>query len=304
MDYASPYSYQMNFSIQRQVGRNTSFMVAYNSTLVHKIPVSPDLNYPVYRAGATTTKINDRRPYLPGVLSSVSMLKSILNSAYHGVQITGEKRYSRNFQVRGFLTIGKGLDTINTQNSTGQTATDWNNIRLDRGRANNDRRYTATISGNWELNYFRNTPRVVRAVADGWSVAFIGTARSGPPLSISSGVDTNVDGTNDRADIIGNPFLDPNRPRNEVVAMWFDPRAFARPSNGMVGTSARDFLEGPGMKNVDLSIRRAFRLGERKVVEFRGDATNAFNIVNLSSPGTSINSSANVGRISTAGPIR
>lgn len=144
----------------------------------------------------------------------------------------------------------------------------------------------------------------MRAIAGGWSVSFIGSARSGTPMSISSGVDTNVDGTNDRADIIGNPVLDHNRPRNEVVAKWFDPKAFARPLDGHVGTSARNFLEGPGMKNVDLSIRRSFRLTESKSLEFRGDATNAFNLVNLSNPGTSINSSSNVGRISSAGAMR
>ncbi len=58
------------------------------------------------------------------------------------------------------------------------------------------------------------------------------------------------------------------------------------------------------MKNVDMSIRRTFRIVEGKNLEFRGDATNAFNLVNLSNPGTSINSSANVGRISSAGPMR
>ena len=304
-DYRTPYSYQMNVSIQRQVGRDTSFMVAYNSTLVHKIPVSPDLNYPIYRTGATSGNMNDRRPYLPGILSSVNMLKSIINSSYHGVQITGEKRYSHNFQIRGFVTIGKGLDGLNTQNSTGQTASDWNNISLDRGRAVNDRRYTFTVSGNWELNYFRHTPHVVRAIADGWSVAFIGTARSGQGLSISSGVDTLLAGTGSaRADIIGDPFLDPNRSRSDVTTMWFNPKAFARPKDGTPGNSARDFLNGPGLKNVDLSIRRAFRLTESKTLEFRGDATNAFNIVNLSNPGTSINSTATVGRITTAGPMR
>jgi hypothetical protein len=118
-------------------------------------------------------------------------------------------------------------------------------------------------------------------------------------------VDTLLAGTGSaRADITGNPFLDPNRPRSEVVNMWFDPKAFGRPKDGTPGNSARDFLDGPGMKNVDLSIRRAFRLSEKKTLEFRGDATNAFNIVNLGNPGTSINSTATVGRITTAGPMR
>jgi len=82
---------------------------------------------------------------LGGILSSVGLTQSILNSSYHGLQITGDKRFSRNFNVKGFYTFGKGLDYINTQNSTQQTATDWNNIALDRGRTNNDRRHNAVI---------------------------------------------------------------------------------------------------------------------------------------------------------------
>jgi outer membrane receptor protein involved in Fe transport len=304
LDYRWPYSYQMNFSVQRQVGADMSFTAAYVSTLVHRIPLSPDLNYPILTPGATANNRDSRRPYMPGTLASISMLNSILNSAYHGLQISGEKHYSRNFSLRGYYVFGKGLDVINTQNSTGQTATDWNNIALDRGRANNDRRHSFNLNGIWRLEYFRSAPAVVRAVAGGWSVSFVASMRSGAPLSISSGTDTNFDGVNDRADIIGDPVLDPNRPRSEVVAMWYSPAAFARPAPGSVGNSARNFLEGPGMKNVDMSIRRTFSISERTRLEFRADANNAFNIVNLSNPGTSINSSANVGRIASAGPMR
>ena len=42
----------------------------------------------------------------------------------------------------------------------------------------------------------------------------------------------------------------------------------------------------------------------RAGVEFRFESTNAFNLVNLSAPGTGQNSSSNFGRITTAGPMR
>ena len=156
------------------------------------------------------------------------MTKSILNSAYHGLQVTGSKRLSNNFSVKGYYTFSKGIDYVNTQNSTLQTATDWNNIALDRGRANNDRTHSIVLSGVWSLNYFRYMPKAVRAVAGGWSLSAIASMRSGSPLTITSGVDNNLDGkTGDRANLIGNPVLDPNRPRNEVVAQWFNTEAFS-----------------------------------------------------------------------------
>jgi hypothetical protein len=37
----------------------------------------------------------------------------------------------------------------------------------------------------------------------------------------------------------------------------------------------------PGTKNLDMSISRNFRIGERIGFQARGEFTNAFNIVNL-----------------------
>jgi hypothetical protein len=309
LDYTSPYTFQMNFAIQRQVRRDTSVTVAYVNNLTHRIPISPDLNYPILTPNATTANVNARRPYQPlNTLSTVGLTKSILNSAYHGLQITADKRFSRNFSLKGYYTFGKGLDFINTQNSTQQQATDWNNIALDRGRANNDRRHSANISGIWELRYVNRAPAFVRAVAGGWSLSTIASFRSGTPLTITAGSDRNFDGnTNDRADIIGDPFLDPNRPRNEVVDQWFNPAAFTsvtQASRNFAGTAGRGILDGPGLMNFDLGLFREFRFDEKRRLQFRCEATNGFNLVNLSNPGTGANNAATFGRITTARPMR
>ena len=307
LDYKWPYSYQTSFSMQRQVGRDTSFTVAYVSTLVHRIPTTVDANYPVLTSTATTNNVDSRRPYLPGVLSSIGLSKSILNSSYHGFQLTGEKRYSRNVSVKGFYSFGKGLDVTNSQASTtGVTsATDWNNLRLDRGRTSNDRSHRFTVNGIWRLNYVRNAPGLVRAVAGGWSLSFIGSALSGTPLTITAGSDRNLDGNNnDRANLVGDPHLDANRPRNELVDRFFNTAAFAQPVNGTTGTAGRSIIDGPGLKNVDLGIFRDFRVREGKVLQFRGEMSNAFNLVNLSNPSTGQSAPATFGKVSSAGPMR
>jgi hypothetical protein len=308
LGYKSPYAYQMNFAIQRQIARDASITVAYVTTLTHRIPAGPDQNYPVLTGAATTGNVNSRRPYLPGVLSTVQLYSSILNSSYHGLQITADKRFSHNFQVKGYYTFGKSLDYVNTQNSTIQAATDWNNIALDRGRTNNDRRHNAVFSGIWQLNYFNKMPVVARTILGGWSLSAIASFRSGAPLTVTSGVDSNFDGnTNDRADLIGNPFLDPNRSRSEVAAQWFNIAAFSKTTqliHSYDGTAGRNILDGPGLRNVDLGIFREFRVTESKKVQFRAEATNALNMVNLSSPGVNANSPSTFGIITTAGPMR
>ena len=296
LDYKLPYTYQMNFAIQRELTRTTSMTVAYVNNLTHRIPAVQDVNYPMLLAGATTANVNARRPYLPGTLSSIGLTKSILNSAYHGLQVKADRRFANNFTVRGFYTFGKGLDEVNTQSSTLQQATDWTNIALDRGRANNDRTHTVSVSGVWDLNYFKNTPRAVRLIAGGWSLATILSMRSGTPLTVTAGNDVNFDSqNNDRPDLIGNPYLDPNRPRSQVVDQWFNLAAFSKTTQAIHnydGTAGRNIIDGPGLKNVDMTIARSFRLDERRTLQFRGEATNAFNIVNLSNPGTNANTAS------------
>jgi hypothetical protein len=307
LDYRWSYAYQTSFSVQRQVGRDASFTAAYVSTLVHRVPTTVDLNYPLMTAGATTNNVDSRRPYLPGILSSIGMSKGILNSSYHGLQITGEKRYSRNFSLKGFYTFGKGLDVTNTQASTTAvtSATDWNNLLLDRGRTNGDRRHRFNVNGIWRLNYVHKLPAPARAVAGGWSLSFILSAQSGTPLTITAGSDRNLDGNNnDRANLIGDPVLDAGRPRNQLVDKFFNIAAFAQPANGTTGNAGRNIIDGPGLKNVDLGIFRDFRLMEGKTLQFRGEMTNACNLVNLSSPGTSAGTSSTFGKISSAGPMR
>jgi hypothetical protein len=58
------------------------------------------------------------------------------------------------------------------------------------------------------------------------------------------------------------------------------------------GNTPRNSLEGPGYRVVDLAVSRSFRLPRKMKLTFRGEATNAFNVVNLGQPGASVPSGA------------
>jgi hypothetical protein len=74
--------------------------------------------------------------------------------------------------------------------------------------------------------------------------------------------------------------------------------------DGSDGTAGRNIIYGPGLKNVDLGIFREFHPREHWKLMFRGEATNAFNLVNLSNPGTNLNSGSTFGKITTANSMR
>ncbi|HEY1493784.1 MAG TPA: hypothetical protein VGF49_04545, partial [Candidatus Solibacter sp.] len=79
--------------------------------------------------------------------------------------------------------------------------------------------------------------------------------------------------------------------------------AFAKGANGTDGTAARNLMTGPGSKNVDMGIFRNMKLLERFTLQVRGEFTNVFNLVNLSNPNASLNSTA-IGTIRSASAMR
>ena len=123
------------------------------------------------------------------------------------------------------------------------------------------------------------------------------------PFNVSNGTDANFDGNNnDRPQLVGNPHTaDPN------AFMWFNTAAFAKnnPAKGSVdGTAPRNFLDGPGYKNVDLAVFRKFPVTERFKLEFRAEASNVLNIVNFNNPSGTTVGTTNFGQITTANPMR
>ena len=60
-------------------------------------------------------------------------------------------------------------------------------------------------------------------------------------------------------------------------------------------------MRAPGLFQVDLALQKRFPFGGARSLEFRAEAFNAFNRVNLGTPGTNISSSSSFGRIT--GPL-
>jgi len=306
-DFRWPYTYQLNLSVQREITSDLSVTAAYVSTLGRRWPTIRDINYPVFGAGATAANVNARRPIQPqpNTYSAITSLESTVNTAYHGLQLTAEKRLTAGVSFKGFYTFSKALDGANSSAANGATSLqNPTNQRADRGRTNTDRRHSFVLSAIWNLDYFKGSNAVARGLLNHWALSAIVSARSGTPLTITAGSDRNLDGVNnDRANLTGDPRLDPNRSRSEVTAKWLDRAAFAQPATGQDGTAGRNIVDGPGSKNVDLGLFRDFRLTEKLNLQFRCEMTNALNLVNLSAPNTILSSTA-FGTITAASPMR
>jgi hypothetical protein len=102
--------------------------------------------------------------------------------------------------------------------------------------------------------------------------------------------------------MIGNPDLG-DRARGQVVDEYLLRDAFAVNALGTYGTLGRNTFRGPGEANVDFGIHKNFPITESLNSQFRFEAFNAFNRVNLNNPNTSVTNS-NFMRILSAGSPR
>jgi hypothetical protein len=297
LEFVWPKTYQMNVTVEKELFRNLSASASYVGALGRNLPASIDRNYPVFGPGASTQNVNTRRPYQPGVLAAARVLESIFTSDYHGLQLAAEKRGSR-FSAKAYYSFNKAVEDVDYQGGGLPAVQNSNDLAGERARTSADRTHTFTFSGIWQIDYFSDSKPLARALLNNWTASAIVTLQSGAPLTITAGSDRNFDGnTNDRANLVGDPKLDSGRPRDELIENWFNTAAFALPAVGTDGTAPRSVVDGPGIRNVDLGVFRDIRLGGRASLQFRVEATNVFNMVNLGNPGTNFGAPATFAKI-------
>jgi hypothetical protein len=304
LDFVWPLSYQTNITVEKELGKSFSVTASYVGSFGRNLASGVDNNYPVFSSTATTANVNTRRPYLPGTIGQATVLSSIFGSDYNGLQVSAERRGSK-LMGKAYYSFGRGYEDVDFQGGGLPGVQNATKLAAERARNSNDRTHSLVLSGVWRLDYLRNSSSVASVLARDWTVSAIATFQTGTPLTIAAGTDRNFDGlTNDRADLAGNPELDHGRPIDQVIEGWFNVAAFAVPAVGTDGNSGRNIIDGPGVRNVDLGIFRDIPLKGRSMFQFRLEATNVFNIINLSNPGTSLNALATFAKIRSARNMR
>ena len=90
----------------------------------------------------------------------------------------------------------------------------------------------------------------------------------------------------------------------KTVDQWFNRAAFATSADGEFGNLRVNTLFGPGSIRIDMGLTRAFQFREKQSFEFRAEAFNIPNHVNLNNPASTALSDAQFGKITTVGDPR
>ena len=257
-------------------------------------------NPAVFRAGATTANTNARRLFAPD-FGTVALQKSDGNSNYNSMQVSVNKRFTRGYSLMASYTWSKMIDDASGDGTVSPNPFDQ---KFNRGLSNLDIPHRFVGSFVYELPRFQNGMALLKYVVGGWDVNGIVSLQSGTTFTVISGRDNSFTGVNqDRADLIGNPYLDAGRPNGQLVDRYFNIDAFAFNAIGTYGTAGRNILRGPGDVNLDFGLFKNIPVTERHKVQFRMETFNALNRVNLGNPNAN-RSAAAFGRITSAGSPR
>jgi hypothetical protein len=165
------------------------------------------------------------------------------------------------------------------------------NWRADYGNSNWDVRHRFVASFNYALPFFASASNgFVRQTLGGWQTNGIVNLQTGFPFNvIVSGDPANTGRSNERPNLVGTPS---DNCGNDHLSGCIDATAFAAPTRYTYGNAGRNLLYGPGLYNVDFSLFKNFRLGERATLQFRSEFFNFFNTPAFSNPNSTYGTTA------------
>ena len=296
-----PYMNQWNLSIQRQIGKD--WLVAGNyigNTGIHVLN-SNEGNPAVYLPGSSSTNntiqrraLNLKNPDQGRFYSNVVNADDGGTRRYNALLLSVQRRASRDVTIQGNYTWSHCIDQ-------GQNTTVGNNgFQIPERRAANqgncdlDRRHNFNLSTVYASPQFSNG--TLRMLATGWKVSGIVRILSGSALTVASGLDNALSGTTDQQpnQVLPSPYV-----AKKSVKSWLNPAAFVQPPLGTYGTMGPRNVRGPRSVRIDMGLTRAFQIREKQSVEFRAEAFNIPNLVNLGNPTLNL-TSATFGQILSA----
>jgi Carboxypeptidase regulatory-like domain len=248
-DFASSYSQQASFGIDREVSRNLLLSANYIFARVLKIlrardqnllpaPVDPTLGISVW----STPFFKD--PFL----SQENVYESTGNSFYHGLTLELRKRFTNHFSLDVNYTLSKAIDEVVDFNSDFQAANQYD-LRAERALSSFDQRHKFVAYASVE-SPFKPGRGVISDVLGNFTFTPIVRGSSARPFNLLAGFDLNRDrhSTTDRPALAG---------RNTGI--------------------------GPDFWTLDVRLTRNISLGERAKAELMVEAFNLFNRLNFRS---------------------
>lgn len=236
------------------------------------------------------------QPY-PQFTGALNVLETNDLSRYNGLEFIMRKRLSQgiSYQVAYTYSVSKDTrsfdPTFATANrgsaqSASNTPYNINDRSLNYAWSDFDRRHVWQAFGTYELPFGRgrqfggDMPKALDFIVGGWQVAGLFNLASGRPYTFYSGRNTI-------SQVVQSPVSCSGCPRDlgrltqvNGIPVWFTADQIAglsQPNPGELGNTGRNYFIGPRQFNIDASLAKKFKIGERWAFDLRVDAKNLTN---------------------------
>ncbi len=321
LHWVVPTTQQWNFSVQQQLGGNWILELGYVGTKGTRLrstfdPDQPRLASPANPINVTaqngtqyqiTTNTGEtgagnfeaRVPYLGINPQAFEAFYPNSDSHYNGLQATLSHHFSKGLYFQSAYTWSKSIDDVSTASVAFLTrVNDQNCAACSRGLSDFDHRHRFVTSFNYALPFMANRHDAMGYVLGSWEVNSVIVAQSGSPITIadsSGGLAYELASPSSTASFA--PGFNCSNALNSgslasKVANWVNPAAYvpapAVPNSpdGATGygDSPRNCIIGPKQFNVDFTLGKAFKFGERQSLHFRTEVFNLFNHPSFQNP--------------------
>jgi hypothetical protein len=310
----TPYVSSWNFNIQHSFTSNLSLQVGYVGNEGTKLLSIYDLNQNVPALDTAGDEqsgrpLNGKFPFL----HVINYLSNSYTSNYNGLQSTLTLRTSHGLSFVAGYTYSHALDYLS--DNRGINAMNAYDLRREYGPSDFDIRHRFTFTASYVVPGKKSWGQML----EGWQLNSILTLQSGQPWNVmDTGDDISLTGEgSDRWDFFGNPkdfssgpkaipffagasnascaakalTLDGGNPAGPISTSLGNLGCYAKgnsimipPAVGTFGTMSRNFFRDSGFRNLDLSVSKNWKFGERFTAQFRGEFFNVLNHPNFANP--------------------
>jgi hypothetical protein len=284
--YQVPTMYNWNLALERQLPYNVLGRVAYVGS--HSSHLSETLNLNPAPVGGGNRRLNT----IAGapLFSDIQVDLQDINSNYHSLQLSAERRLSGGLTILGSYTWSKSIDDLPPlAGVTGfdvYSARPWDDPlrhEFDRGPSEFDHTHRFVASYVWKLPALANSNGLVRHALGNWQLSGLVSAQTGRPITILSGVNNSGTGIGqDRANIVGEAYGSGACAGSAKACKdWLNLASFVANPVGTFGNLGKGSLRFPGAFTWDMAFTKNFPFTERISLQFRAEFFNIFNRVNF-----------------------
>lgn len=284
-NFRPSYNENYSFNIEQTLSPNVIMQIGYVGSEGRHLLSLLDINQATSQAA---------RPYAQAPFSyvnytNINQVESIGTSNYNAMQSQLRVQNFHRLSGQFIYTWSHNLDEVTAYR--GALPQDSYNFKGDYGNADFDTRNTFTAFLTYQLPGMAGR---LKGFTNGWVVNSLLSFHGGQPFTVHASGD--ISGTGEGNDRVNQISYAPTGAHGESPnATWIDLSAFTDPATGSFGNSRRNAFYGPGFSDVDLSVFKDTRFGERLTVQLRAELFNLFNRINYAPPSVNFASCPSTG---------